>query len=139
MEKITTTKDKIKEFLEKELKIHTDWTGSGLELKHRNWSIEDITNAMFEYLKENQVEDEQPEHSKIVETYIVGKNPKWKVGDTLAYYDLTTDREGEQPLGKIASIEYDEYLEDWVYVFDNNSSELEETLLDIEAYIIKTK
>jgi len=81
----------------------------------------------------------KPEHSKIVETYIVGKNPKWKVGDTLAYYDLTTDREGEHPLGKIASIEYDEYLEDWIYVFDNNSSDLEETLLDIDAYIIKTK
>ncbi len=137
MEKITTTKDKIKEFLEKELKIHTDWAGSGLELKHRNWSVEDIANAMFEYLKGNQVEDVQPEHSKIVETYIVGKNPKWKVGDNLAYYVLTSDLEGEQPLGKIASIEYDEYLEDWEYTFDNGSSDLEESLLDIGAYIIK--
>lgn len=83
--------------------------------------------------------ESKPEQSKIVETYIVGKNPKWKVGDSLAYYVLTSDLEGEQPLGKIASIEYDEYLEDWEYVFDNGSSEVEETLLDIEAYIIKTK
>lgn len=78
----------------------------------------------------------KPEHSKIVETYIAGKNPKWKVGDTLAYYKLTSDLEGEQPLGKIASIVYDEYLEDWEYVFDNGSSDLEETLLDIGAYIL---
>lgn len=85
------------------------------------------------------MEEAQPEHSKIVETYIVGKNPKWKVGDTLAYYVLTSDLEGKQPLGKIASIVYDEYLEDWEYVFDNGSSDLEETLLDIGAYIIKTK
>lgn len=139
MEKIITTKDKIKEFLEKELKIHTDWTGSGLELKHRNWSVEDITNAMFEYLKENQVEDEQPEHSKIVETYIVGKNPKWEVGDTLAYYVCTSDLEGEQPLGKIVSIEFYDELDDWEYTFDKGIYYLEETLLDIGAYIIKTK
>lgn len=77
----------------------------------------------------------KPEHSKIVETYIAGKNPKWKVGDTLAYYELTSDLEGEQLLGKITSIEYYEYLVDWEYTFDKGIYYLEETLLDIGAYI----
>lgn len=139
MEKITTTKDKIREFIEKELTVHTEWPSSGLALKNRNCSIEDITNAMFEYLKENQVEDEQPEHSKIVETYIVGKNPKWKVGDTLAYYVFTSDLEGEQPLGKITNIDYNGYYDDWEYTFDGDYDWLEQTLIEQEAYIIKTK
>lgn len=85
------------------------------------------------------ITEPKPEHSKIVETYIVGKNPKWKVGDTLAYYVLTSDLEGEQPLGKIVSIEFYDELDDWEYTFDKGIYYLEETLLDIDAYIIKTE
>ena len=91
---------------------------------------------LYELIDKAMVEP-KPEYSKIVETYIVGKNPKWKVGDTLAYYVLTSDLEGEQPLGKIVSIEYDDYLDDWVYTFENDSTWLEQTLIEQEAYIIK--
>lgn len=71
-----------------------------------------------------------------------GKEPRWKVGNILAYYERYSDYEGEQILGEIIKIEYDDYLNDWTYYFKDYKVEdgeywrPEESLFDEGCYII---
>ena len=67
---------------------------------------------------EDSVEVEQAEYSyleKFQPIYHCGKKPTWKVGDTLAYYALTTDEEGECIYGTVAEVHFDEEHKDWRY------------------------
>lgn len=77
---------------------------------------------------------EQPEHSIIETIYICGKNPHWSVGDILAYYEFTSDCEGEIVLGKITKVELDEEYDDWLYTFEDGFQYDEESLLNDETY-----
>jgi len=88
---------------------------------------------LYELIVKMMVEA-QPEHSIIKKTYVVGKNPKWKVGDSLARYICTSDIEGEQPYGKVVEISYDDIWEDWEYTFDTGISYLENILIEDDAY-----
>lgn len=65
-----------------------------------------------------------------------GEHPRWKVGDILAYFECTTDFEGEHCIGKISSVEFDDEYEDWFYTFENGTGDIEESLSDDECYTI---
>ena len=78
--------------------------------------------------------EETPEHSVIEKTYVCGKKPRWNVGDTLAYYEFYSDREGEYVLGKITDVKLDEDETDWVYTFDDGDIYDERSLLEEETY-----
>lgn len=80
---------------------------------------------------------ERPEHSHYV--YIRGEKPMFKVGDNIAYYEFYNDYEGEQLLGNVKSVEYDEYLDDWTYTFEKGNWYTEEQLISEEAYIKQEK
>lgn len=77
---------------------------------------------------------EQPEHSFIATIYRCGKNPHWSIGDTLAYYEFTSDCEGEIVLGKVTNVEFDEEYDDWLYTFEDGDQCDEESLLNYETY-----
>ena len=71
------------------------------------------------------------------------KESRWKVGNILAYYKCYSDYEGEQILGEITKVEYDEYLDDWKYYFKNDTEpdngeywEGEERLVNNDCYKI---
>ena len=83
---------------------------------------------------ETNDEDDQPEHSCLVTTYKCGKKPHWNVGDTLAYYEFTSNVEGEHVFGKVASVEFNVETDDWTYVFDSGAIYDEEELITCEAY-----
>lgn len=86
---------------------------------------------------------EQPEHSYLEEfepIYHCGKKPTWKVGDTLAYYELATDAEGECIYGIVAEVHFDEEFKDWRYQLKDYPEYMgdgviyEEELVCSEAY-----
>lgn len=83
---------------------------------------------------QEELKEEQPEYSFIESTYRCGKKSRWNTGDTLAYYQFTSDCEGEVVLGKVINVELDEECEDWFYTFDDGSRCDEESLLSDEAY-----
>lgn len=78
----------------------------------------------------DSVSVEVPEYGHWV--YISGKNPHWKVGDTLACYD----HEGMVELveGKVTSVEYSNYLDDWEYTFEDGHRCDEASLVSQETY-----
>lgn len=78
------------------------------------------------------VECEQPEHSCF--EYQCGKKPHWNIGDTLAYYEFYTDREGEHVLGKVTKVDFDKEQCDWFYTFKDGSVYDEQSLLEDETY-----
>lgn len=84
--------------------------------------------------QKQQQEDEQPEYSFIETIYRCGKNPRWNIGDTLAYYEFTSDSEGEFVLGKVTNVEFDKEYEDWLYTFEDGSQYDEESLLSDKTY-----
>ena len=88
-------------------------------------------NEMYDFLNAQKYQ----EHG--VNKYKRGKEPRWKVGDTLAYYECYNDYEGEVVYGKVTKIELDEDLDDWLYCFDDNCWDSEECMLDNETYRIK--
>lgn len=65
-----------------------------------------------------------------------GTQPEWKVGDILAYYECTTDHEGEYCIGKITTVEFVEEYQDWFYTFENGTGDIEESLSIDECYTI---
>lgn len=79
-------------------------------------------------------EYEQPDYSCFETTYKCGKKPHWNVGDTLAYYEFCSDREGEHVLGKVANVRFDEEQSDWIYTFEGGRLYEEELLLEDETY-----
>jgi len=87
---------------------------------------------MYDFLNAQK----QPEHG--CNQWRIGKEPKWKIGDFLANYEITSDYEGEQFYGEIIEIEADEDYGDWLYTFkDPEGDEVvdsEESLCDYKAY-----
>ena len=83
---------------------------------------------------QEEKEDDVPEYSYFETIYKCGKKPHWNVGDTLAFYEFYSDREGENILGKVAKVEVNEEVDDWLYTFEDGSIYDEETLLNEETY-----
>ena len=77
---------------------------------------------------------DKAKHSYFEYIYHRGTEPTWKVGDKLAYFEFSSDREGEIELGTVTNVELDAEQDDWAYTFDNSSTEFEEDLLHLEAY-----
>lgn len=80
------------------------------------------------------VECKQPEYSYFKTTYQCGKKPRWNIGDTLAYYEFYTDREGEHVLGKVTKVDFDKEQCDWFYTLEGGSVYDEQSLLEDETY-----
>lgn len=53
MESIRTSKEIIKEWVEKNMDAHTDWTGTRVETKHKCESIEEFVEKLYEYIEDN--------------------------------------------------------------------------------------
>lgn len=53
MQQIRTTKDILKEWCNKNLSTHTDWTGTRVETKYKCETVEDFVDKLFEYLDDN--------------------------------------------------------------------------------------
>ena len=69
-------------------------------------------------------------------TWHAGTKPEWKEGEILAYYECSTDHEGEYLVGKITKVYYEPYYEDWFYEFDDGCGATEESLSADECYTI---
>lgn len=50
---IRTTKEILKEWCEKNLSTHTDWTGTRVETKYKCESIDDFVDELYEHLEDN--------------------------------------------------------------------------------------
>jgi len=81
-------------------------------------------------------EQESPKHSYFERIYHLGKEPMWKVGDTLGGYEFYSDREGEYILGEILDVKMNEDETDWLYTFKNKDVIEESELLNEEVYKI---
>ena len=91
--------------------------------------------SFLDTLEVKEVEEcKQPEHSCLKTIYQCGKNPHWNIGDTLAYYEFYSDREGEHVLGKVIKAEFDEEQCDWFYTFEHGSIYDEQSLLENQTY-----
>lgn len=112
----------------------------------RNWIVYYIHRGAFneeehpmalkaiEWLeKQKEQPDEQPEYGYLSTKYVHGREPRWSVGDVLAYYICTSNEEGEYLLGKIVNVEFDEE-DGWVYTFEDKSIWDEQSLVEEEAY-----
>lgn len=53
MESIRTSKEIIKEWVEKNMATHSDWTGTRVETKYKCKSIEEFVEKLYEYLEDN--------------------------------------------------------------------------------------
>lgn len=90
------------------------------EFIKKSYLTEEECQRECDKLNGNTMEEEieQPEYSyleKFQPVYHRGKNPTWEVGDTLAYYELTSDAEGECIYGTVAEVHFDEEHKDWRY------------------------
>ena len=112
----------------------------------QSWVYENTQSNNAAYMAANQmaswmlkkIEEDRPQHSRY--EYVVGKEPIWKVGDILEDYEFYEDYEGYNLFGTITKVEFDDYLEDWVYTFKKGTcdtyEEQESCLLQEEAYTI---
>lgn len=53
MESIRTSKTILKEWVETNMKTHTDWTGTRVETKYKCESIDEFIDNLYGYLEEN--------------------------------------------------------------------------------------
>lgn len=53
MDGIRTTKEIMKEWVEKNMSTHTDWTGTRVETKHECKSVDDFVDKLYAYLEDN--------------------------------------------------------------------------------------
>ena len=53
MEPIRISKQIIKEWVEKNMDTHTDWTGTRVETKYKCDSLEEFVNKLYEYIRNN--------------------------------------------------------------------------------------
>lgn len=53
MDSIRTTKKILKEWCEKNMDTHTDWTGTRVETKNDCNSVDDFVDKLFEHLEDN--------------------------------------------------------------------------------------
>ena len=104
-------------------------------MKNVHQEDEDVDYMIrFKNIIDSMKTDVQPEHSCIESVYQCGKKPHWNVGDTLAYYEFYSDREGECVLGKVTKVEFDEEQCDWFYTFEDGSVYDEQSLLEDQTY-----
>lgn len=92
-----------------------------------------FADDLLEYIEKLE-EESVPQHSYSETIYHVGKEPRWKIGDNLAYYQFYSDYEGEYDFGKITNVEFNEEYEDWYYTFEDGDTCSEEELIREEAY-----
>lgn len=86
------------------------------------------------------INNNQPEHGYFETIFHCGKEPRWKAGDVLAYYEFYSDHEGEEILGPVIRIEFKDDEQDWCYWFKHENREYyltEAELLENETYIKK--
>lgn len=76
------------------------------------FSTEEI-NEMYDFLNAKRM----PQHG--YHQWHRGKEPRWKVGDYLAYHEYNSYYEGEEFYGKIIDIQPDDEYGDWLYTFKN--------------------
>jgi hypothetical protein len=88
---------------------------------------------VLEYISKLE-EEYTPQHSYYEQIYHVGKEPRWCVGDKLAYYLFTQDEEGEFTLDVVTNVE--KGVDDWVYTLDGDDEDLytESELISYETY-----
>lgn len=53
MESARTSKQIIKEWVEKNMDTHTDWTGTRVETKYKCASIDEFVNKLYEHICDN--------------------------------------------------------------------------------------
>ncbi len=53
MESARTTKQIIREWVEKNMSTHTDWTGTRVETEYKCESIEEFVNKLYEHICDN--------------------------------------------------------------------------------------
>lgn len=53
MKHIFTSKEIIKEWCEKNMKTHTDWTGTYVETEYKCDSVDEFVDKLYEYLEDN--------------------------------------------------------------------------------------
>lgn len=53
MESARTSKQIIKEWVEKNMDTHTDWTGTRVETKYECESIDEFVDKLYEYICDN--------------------------------------------------------------------------------------
>lgn len=53
MDHILTSKKILKEWCEKNLKTHTDWTGTRVETEYKCNSVDEFVDKLFGYLEDN--------------------------------------------------------------------------------------
>lgn len=53
MDSYRTNREIIKEFCEKEMSSHTDWTGTRVETKNKCESVDAFVNKLMEWIEDN--------------------------------------------------------------------------------------
>jgi hypothetical protein len=53
MESIRTSKEILKEWVEKNMVTHTDWAGTRVETRYRCNSIDEFVDNLYEYFENN--------------------------------------------------------------------------------------
>ena len=53
MDRIRTTKEILKEWVEKNMSTHTDWTGTRVETKNNCASVDEFVDKLYEFLEDN--------------------------------------------------------------------------------------
>lgn len=53
MDSIRITKEILKEWCEKNMDTHTDWTGTRVETKNDCNSVDDFVDKLYEFLEDN--------------------------------------------------------------------------------------
>lgn len=53
MDYIRTSKEILKEWCEKNMSTHTDWTGTRVETKYECNSVDDFVEKLYEFLEDN--------------------------------------------------------------------------------------
>lgn len=79
------------------------------------------------------VKIERPKHGYFA--YVRGEEPRFKIGDNIAYYEFYSDYEGEELLGKVTEVKIDDEIDDWVYEFEDGYWCPEENLIRDDAYV----
>jgi len=129
-------KDAVLEKIKKRLKEHVEQfeksnvISSGIKAEEDL----DVISCLDTLEVKEVIESEQPEYSCFETIYQCGKKPRWNIGDTLAYYEFYSDREGEYVLGKVTKVDFDKEQCDWFYTLENGCIYDEQSLLEEKTY-----
>ena len=127
---MTDKVESIRKEIERRIRCLKVYKGQGVVLVA---GVKDHLRDLLSFIDSMQ-EDDVPEYSCFETIYKCGKKPHWNVGDTLAFYEFYSDREGENVLGKVTKVELMKDIEDWFYTFEDGSVWDEESLLNEETY-----